>query len=148
MAFEAPAALTLLAAHRELEKLVLTRWQQHHKAHLADVYGMLVHEGQYFDPVLRDIEAFFASSQQRVTGTATVEWFKGSIRVLAASSPFSLFDAGVARYGETNALWDGRDAEGFTRIYGVQAYLAARATATDAVRPSDQHSAAHLLAFS
>ena len=148
VAFEAPAALTLLAAHRELEKLVLTRWQQHHKAHLADVYGMLVHEGQYFDPVLRDIEAFFASSQQRVTGTATVEWFKGAIRVLAASSPFSLFDAGVARYGETNALWDGRDAEGFTRIYGVQAYLAARAAATDAVRPSDQHSAAHLLAFS
>ncbi|MEP0545660.1 MAG: argininosuccinate synthase [Rhodothermales bacterium] len=148
VAFEAPAALTLIAAHRELEKLVLTRWQQHHKAHLADVYGMLVHEGQYFDPVLRDVEAFFASSQQRVTGTVTVEWFKGAVRVLAASSPHSLFDAGVARYGETNALWDGRDAEGFTRIYGVQAYLAARATTADAAPSSDQHSAAHLLAFS
>ena len=150
VAFEAPAALTLLAAHRELDKLVLTRWQQHHKAHLADVYGMLLHEGQYFDPVLRDIEAFLDSNQQRTTGTVTVEWFKGAIRVLAADSPFSLFDAGVARYGETNALWDGRDAEGFTRIYGVQSYLAARAATPDAEadQPGASTSAAQLLAFS
>lgn len=148
VAFEAPAALTLIAAHRELEKLVLTRWQQHHKAHLADVYGMLVHEGQFFDPVLCDVEAFLDSSQQRVTGTATVELFKGALRVLAASSPFSMFDAGVARYGETNALWDGRDAEGFTKIYGVQASLAARAANAEAEQPGAQKSAAQLLAFS
>lgn len=148
VAFEAPAALTLLAAHRELDKLVLTRWQQHHKAHLADVYGMLLHEGQYFDPVLRDIEAFLDSSQQRVTGTVTVEWFKGATRVLAADSPHSLFDAGVARYGETNALWDGRDAEGFTRIYGVQSYLAARAANAETAQPDATESAAQLLAFS
>ncbi len=144
VAFEAPAALTLIAAHRELEKLVLTRWQQHHKAHLADVYGMLVHEGQFFDPALRDIEAFLDSSQQRVTGTVTVELFKGAIRVLGAASPFSLFDAGVARYGEGNTLWDGRDAEGFTRLYGVQAYLAAQ------VAPPTRETLApaHLLAYS
>lgn len=147
VAFEAPAALTLIAAHRELEKLVLTRWQQHHKAHLGDVYGMLLHEGQYFDPVMRDLEAFLDSTQRRVTGSATVELFKGAVRVLAASSPFSLFDAGVARYGETNQLWDGRDAEGFTRIYGVQALLAASADA-EARQPGATKPAAHLLAFS
>ena len=149
--FEAPAALTLLAAHRELEKLVLTRAQQLHKAHLGDLYGALLHEGQYFDPFLRDLEAFLDSSQQRVTGTVTVELFKGAIRVLGASSPFSLFDAGVARYGEQNALWDGRDAEGFARIYGVQPYLVARAAqnaATDQAPPDASVSAAELLAYS
>ncbi len=127
VAFEAPAALTLIAAHRELEKLVLTRAQLVHKAALAETYGALVHEGQFFDPLLRDVEAFLTSSQQRVTGTATVEFFKGALRGLGATSPHSLFDAGVATYGEGATLWDGRDAEGFTRIHGVQALLAARA---------------------
>ena len=127
VAFEAPAALTLIAAHRELEKLVLTRAQLAAKAGLAETYGALVHEGQFFDPLGRDVEAFLASSQARVTGTATVEFFKGALRVLGATSPHSLFDAGVATYGEAATLWDGRDAEGFTRIHGVQALLAARA---------------------
>ena len=135
IAFEAPGALTLLAAHRELEKLVLTQLQLVHKASLGDLYGRLVHEGLFFDPVCRDIEAFLDSSQQRVTGDVTVEWFKGSIRVLGATSPHSLFDAGVARYGEDNALWSGRDAEGFAQIYGLQARLAAR-SAGDAPRTS------------
>ena len=125
--FEAPAALTLIAAHRELEKTVLTQLQLVQKAALGDLYGRLVHEGLYFDPVLRDIEAFLDSSQQRVAGTATVEFYKGAHRVLGVASPHSLFDTGVATYGEGNALWDGRDAEGFTKIYGLQALLAARA---------------------
>lgn len=128
--FEAPAALTLIAAHRELEKLVLTRWQQFQKAQLSDFYGMLLHEGQYFDPVMRDLEAYLDSSQARVTGEVTVELFKGSARVVGASSPHSLFDTAVATYGETNTLWDGRDAAGFTQIAGVQAFLASRAAGT------------------
>ena len=127
IAFEAPAALALIAAHRELEKLVLTKAQLTVKAGLAETYGAHVHEGQFFDPLLRDVEAFLTSSQARVTGTATVEFFKGALRVLGATSPHSLFDAGVATYGEGATLWDGRDAEGFTRIHGVQALLAARA---------------------
>ena len=127
VAFEAPGALTLIAAHRELEKIVLTRAQLTHKAALAETYGQMVHEGHFFDPLLRDVEAFLTSSQQRVTGAAVVEFFKGALRVLGATSPHSLFDAGVATYGEGATLWDGRDAEGFTRIHGVQALLAARA---------------------
>src|SRR5690606_20854811 len=75
--FEAPAALILITAHRELEKLVLTKWQQVQKNHLADFYGLLLHEGQYFDPVMRDIEAFLDSSQEVVSGTVTVRLFKG-----------------------------------------------------------------------
>ena len=124
--FEAPAAAILIAAHRELEKLVLTRWQRYQKDHLADFYGMLLHEGQYFDPVMRDLEAFFDSSQAVVEGTVDVRLFKGSLSVLGCESPHSMFDTGVATYGETNALWDGRDAEGFTRIAPLQAYLALR----------------------
>lgn len=125
--FEAPAPAILITAHRELEKIVLTRWQRFQKDHLSDFYGQLLHEGQYFDPVMRDIEAMIDSSQVHVTGTVRVRLFKGGIQILGCESPASMFDAGVATYGETNELWDGRDAEGFTQIYGVQALLAHRA---------------------
>jgi argininosuccinate synthase len=150
VAFEAPAALTLIAAHRELEKVVLTRAQLVHKAGLGDLYGQLLHEGHYFDPVMRDIEAFLDSSQSRVSGTVTCELFKGALRVLGVTSPHSLFDAGVARYGESNALWDGRDAEGFARLHGVQSLLAARAANTHAGdgQPAATTSASELLAYS
>ncbi|MEM1115176.1 MAG: argininosuccinate synthase [Bacteroidota bacterium] len=129
IAFEAPAALTLIAAHRELEKLVLTQLQLIQKGHLGDLYGRLVHEGLFFDPVCRDLEAFLDSTQRRMTGDVTVAWFKGAIRIVGATAPHSLFDTGVATYGEDNALWSGRDAEGFAQIYGLQARLAARAGA-------------------
>ncbi|MEZ4700374.1 MAG: argininosuccinate synthase [Rhodothermales bacterium] len=122
--FEAPAALILIEAHRELEKIVLTRWQRFQKDHLSDFYGMLLHEGQYFDPVMRDIEAFIDSSQQVVSGTASCRLFKGHVSTLGCASPYSMFDLKVASYGETNTLWNARDASGFTQIYGIQAMLA------------------------
>ena len=125
--FEAPAPLILITAHRELEKIVLTKWQRYQKDQLGEFYGMLLHEAQYFDPVMRDIEAFLDSSQQVVAGTVTVRLFKGTLSVLGCDSPFSMFDTGVATYGEANALWDGRDARGFSRMAGVQALLAAQA---------------------
>lgn len=125
--FEAPAPAILITAHRELEKIVLTRWQRFQKDHLADFYGQLLHEGQHFDPVMRDIEAFLDSSQEPVTGTVRLRLYKGNVQVLGCDSPSSMFNAGVATYGETNELWDGRDAQGFAQIYGVQALLAHRA---------------------
>jgi argininosuccinate synthase len=125
--FEAPAAKILIAAHRELEKLVLTKWQRYQKDHLADFYGTLLHEGQHFDPVMRDIEAFLDSSQEVVTGPVDVELFKGRARVLGCDSPFSMMDAGSADYGETHHAWDGRDAEGFAKITGLQPTLAGKA---------------------
>jgi len=139
--FEAPAALILITAHRELEKIVLTRWQRYQKDHLADFYGMLLHEGQYFDPVMRDIEAFLDSSQQTVTGTVRVRLFKGHLDVLGCDSPYSLFNSKIATYGEQNRLWDGRDAQGFTRIYGVQALLAARARQSASTYETNQTAA-------
>lgn len=127
IAFEAPAAHVLITAHRELEKIVLGKWQRFQKDHLADFYGMLLHEGQHFDPVMRDIEAFLDSSQQVVTGRTRVRLFKGKVSVLGCESPFSMFDTSVATYGETNTLWDGRDAQGFARIMAVHALIADRA---------------------
>lgn len=138
VAFEAPAATVLIAAHRELEKLVLTRWQQFQKTQMADFYGMLLHEGQYFDPVMRDIEAFLDSSQEIVEGSVTVRLAQGGVYVDGCNSPYSLFNSSVATYGETNALWNGRDAEGFSRIYGLQGTLANR------VKTPTPSSTAHL----
>ncbi len=129
VAFEAPAPLVLITAHRELEKIVLTQWQQFQKNHLADFYGQMLHGALYFDPVMRDIEAFLDASQAVVSGAVQVRLFKGQVSVRGCDSPFSMFDAGVATYGETNRLWDARDARGFTQIYGLQAYLAHRARA-------------------
>ena len=125
--FEAPAAQTLITAHRELEKVVLSKWQQVQKDELGSFYGRLLHEGQYFDPVMRDVEAFLDNSQDVAAGDVTVKLFKGSIRVQGVESPHSMFDAGTATYGEENALWDGRDAEGFTTLAAVPSLLAKKA---------------------
>ncbi len=124
VAFEAPAAEILINAHRELEKIVLGKWQRFQKDRLSDFYGLLLHEGQYLDPVMADIRAMIDSSQKRVTGTVDIELYRGNLRVLGCQSPFSMFDAGIATYGEKHTLWDGRDAKGFSRIVGVQSLLA------------------------
>lgn len=124
IAFEAPAPTILLEAHVVLEKTVLTKHQRQLKRSLAEAYGSLLHEAQFLDPVMRDIEAYFLSSQSRVTGSATVRLFKGNAVCVACSSPHSMFRTDLARYGETNALWSGRDAEGFGRIASVAALLA------------------------
>ena len=127
VAFEAPAAAILLDTHRELEKLVLTRWQQAQKDQLASFYGMMLHEGQYFDPVMRDVEAFLQSSQRRVTGEVRLRLQQGRVEVLGVRSPWSLLDEAAGRYGEENALWSNSDARGFSAVYGLQGVLAERA---------------------
>jgi argininosuccinate synthase len=125
--FEAGPALVLIAAHRELEKLVLTRWQGFWKDQLGRFYGDRLHEGQYFDPVLRDIEALLTSSQQRVTGETRVRLAAGRFFVTGTRSPFSLMDPAVATYGEENRLWTAEEAAAFGRISAIPSYLAARA---------------------
>ena len=127
IAFEAPAAQVILHAHRELEKLVLTKWQQIVKDQVAQLYGLFLHEGRYLDPALRDIEALFDSSQGHVSGDVVVRLHRGHHQAIAVSSPYSLLDASKAAYGEETGLWDGRDAEGFARIAAIQSMLAHRA---------------------
>ncbi|MFW6139501.1 MAG: argininosuccinate synthase [Spirochaetota bacterium] len=121
--FEAPAPLMLICAHRELEKLVLSKHQRFWKDHLGQVYGDMLHEGQYFDPVMRDIEALIDSSQAVVTGSAKLVLSDGGFLVSGVKSPHSLMRTDMAVYGEHQKLWDYRDAEGFSRIYGVPSKL-------------------------
>lgn len=127
IAFEAPAAAVILAAHRELEKLVLTAGQRFWKDHLGEVYGQLVHEARSLDPLARDIEAMLASSQARVQGDVRVHLRQGAVQITGVRSPFSMMDVQATAYGEHTALWSGADARGFARIHGVPAFLAARA---------------------
>jgi argininosuccinate synthase len=127
--FEAGAALVLVAAHRELEKLVLTKWQTFWKDHLARFYGDRLHEGHYFDPALRDIEALITSSQQRVTGETRVRLAPGRFMVTGTRSPYSLMDRSVATYGEENRLWTGDEARAFARIGAIPSLLAAKVAA-------------------
>jgi argininosuccinate synthase len=125
--FEAGAALLLIGAHRELEKLVLTRWQTFWKDQLGRFYGDRLHEGQYFDPALRDIEALITSSQARVTGETRVRLAPGRFQVVGTRSPHSMMDTSVATYGEENRLWTGDEARAFARVSAVPSLLAARA---------------------
>ncbi|MBL8878269.1 MAG: argininosuccinate synthase [Phycisphaerales bacterium] len=127
VAFEAPAPVTLLSAHRELEKLVLSRNQQFWKQTLGDLYGQFVHEARFFDPLMRDIEAFLISSQRRVTGDVWVRLHQGMATVLGATSEYSLMNSELALYGEASRLWTSTDAAGFSKLYGVHDELLARA---------------------
>lgn len=127
IAFEAPAAAILLDAHRELEKLVLTRLQLQQREQLGALYGALLHEGQHFDPVMRDLEAFLDSNQRRVSGDVKVHLEQGRVEIRGVRSPYSLVDEAAGRYGEDNGLWSPADARGFSAVYGLQGVLAARA---------------------
>ncbi len=129
VAFQAGAALLLIAAHRELEKLVLTAWQRFWKDHVSDFWGKLLHEAQAFDPVMRDIKAMIDSSQERVTGDVRVRLAPGRFHVTGVRSPHSMMRTDAGMYGEKARLWDGRDAEGFGRILGIPGLLAHRAGA-------------------
>ncbi|MBP6668521.1 MAG: argininosuccinate synthase, partial [Gemmatimonadales bacterium] len=113
-------------AHRELEKLVLTKWQAFWKDQLARFYGDRLHEGHYFDPALRDIEALLTSSQQRVSGETRVRLAPGRFQVVGTRSPFSMMDRSVATYGEENRLWTGAEAQAFSRVSAIPELLAER----------------------
>ena len=127
VAFEAPAAAILLTCHRELEKLTLTALQQRVKEQLSLTYGDLVHEGKQLDPVCRDIEALFASSQERVTGSVRCQLGTGNVFVIGVESPHSLMAASRGKYGESPGEWTPADALGFSRILSLPGILHTRA---------------------
>lgn len=124
IAFTAPAILILISAHKELEKLVQTKWQSFWKETLGDFYGSFLHEALYFDPVMRDLEALINSSQENVIGDVEVSLFKGNIIIKGCRSKYSLLDSNIATYGEENAFWNSRDVVGFSKIYALQGMLA------------------------
>ena len=118
--FEAPAALIIIKAHHLLEKHTLSKWQLQHKDNLANFYGMHLHEGQYLDPMMRDIEAFFESSQKRVTGDVSVVLKPYHFTLEGISSSYDLMKSEFGSYGEMNTSWTADDAKGFIKISANQ----------------------------
>ena len=127
VAFEAPAAITLITAHRELEKLVLSAQQARVKDTLASVYGDLVHEGKQLDLVCTDIEAFLISSQQRVSGLVKFSLKPGNLFIDGVTSDYSLLAATKGVYGESAGEWSAADALGHARILSLSGSLQTRA---------------------
>ncbi|MEL6122566.1 MAG: argininosuccinate synthase domain-containing protein [Bacteroidota bacterium] len=115
--FEAAAALILIKAHELLEKHTLSKWQIHWKKQLADWYGMFLHEGKYFDPVMRNIEGFLTDSQDTVSGEVYVRLHPYRFELIGIDSPHDLMNSAFGQYGEVNEAWTGEDAKGFTKIY-------------------------------
>ncbi len=118
--FEAAAPMVILKAHHALEKHVLTKWQLNLKDQLAQFYGNWLHEGQIMDPAMRDIEAFFESSQQHVTGDVFVELMPYRFMVTGIESAYDLMSNRFGSYGEMNTGWTGEDVRGFSKIFGNQ----------------------------
>jgi argininosuccinate synthase len=121
--FEAAAPMVVIKSHHALEKHVLTKWQLSWKDQLAQFYGNWLHEGQYLDPVMRDIEAFLTNTQQQVTGDVHVQLFPYRFQVLGIESPFDLMSSKFGKYGEMNLGWSGDDVKGFSKIFGNQTMI-------------------------
>ena len=128
VAFEAPAAITLITAHRELEKLVLSAQQARVKDQVASLYGDLVHEGKQLDLVCADMEAMLTSSQRRVTGTVSFTLRPGSLFIDGIDSPHSLLAATKGVYGEAAGEWTPSDTLGYARILSLPGRLQTRAS--------------------
>ncbi|MBU0586088.1 argininosuccinate synthase [Candidatus Micrarchaeota archaeon] len=124
VAFEAPAPWIIIAAHKELEKLVLSKKQIFWKDHLGNVLGELLHEAQWYDPAVKDIKAMIDSSQESVTGIVRVKLFKGNIQVQGCKGPYSMMNPALASYGEGTKIWNGKDAEGFCKVFPVSQMIA------------------------
>ncbi|MFC2081313.1 argininosuccinate synthase [Bacteroidota bacterium] len=121
--FEAAAPAIIIRAHQELEKHTLGKWQSYWKDQLSEWYGMMLHEGQYLDPVMRNIEKFLEDSQKFVTGKVFITLQPYTFEVTGVESENDLMKASGATYGETHEDWSGEDVKGFTKILGNSARL-------------------------
>ena len=118
--FEAAAPILIINAHKMLEKHTLTKWQQYWKDQIGTWYGMFLHEAQYLEPVMRDMEKFLESSQQNVTGTVELTLRPLGYTLVGVDSPFDLMKTDFGEYGEVNKAWSADDVKGFTKILGNQ----------------------------
>lgn len=121
--FEAAAPVVILKAHHLLEKHTLTKWQQHWKEQLANWYGMLLHEGQFLDPVMRDIEVFLENTQRNVTGEVIIKLLPYRFELVGIRSDKDLMASEFGQYGEMNNGWTGEDVKGFTKILANQSKI-------------------------
>ncbi len=114
--FEAAAPMLIIGAHRFLEKYTLSKWQQYWKDQVANWYGMFLHESQYLEPVMPDIEAMLESSQRHVNGVVTLELRPHSFQTVGCDSPDDLVKNKLGEYGETAKAWSSEDAKGFIKV--------------------------------
>ncbi len=114
--FEAAAPMLIIGAHKFLEKFTLSKWQQYWKDQVANWYGMFLHESQYLEPVMRDIEAMLESSQRNVSGTVTLELRPYSFSTVGVDSPNDLVKSKLGEYGETQKGWTSEEAKGFIKL--------------------------------
>lgn len=114
--FEAPASLIIIKAHHLLEKHTLTKWQQYQKEQQGNFYGMLLHEGNYLDEVMRNIEAFLTDTQKNVSGDVFVSLHPYRFELNGISSKQDLMNASFGSYGEMNKGWSADEAKGFIKI--------------------------------
>jgi argininosuccinate synthase len=133
--YEAPAALLLHAAHREMEGLVTPKDLQRLKQRLSQEYADIVYNGLWFSQTRTAIDAFMQSIQRKVSGTIRLKLFKGDCRVVGRKSPFALYDQGLATYEEGNTF-DHTAAEGFIKIWGLPVETAAKSARRQAAPAS------------
>ena len=114
--FEAAGPILIIAAHKMLEKHTLTKWQQYWKDQIGTWYGMFLHESQYLDPVMREMEAYLETSQRNVSGTVEIILRPLSYTLVGVDTPFDLMKTDFGEYGEVNKAWSADDVKGFTRI--------------------------------
>ena len=114
--FEAAAPMLIIGAHKFLEKFTLSKWQQYWKDQVANWYGMFLHESQYLEPVMRDVEAMLDSSQRNVTGTVTLELRPYGFSTIGVDSPADLVKNKLGEYGEGAKGWTSEEAKGFIKV--------------------------------
>lgn len=123
--YECPAATIILEAHKELERLTLTREENLFKEIVDSKWAQLVYFGQWLEPLKKDLDAFIDKSQDMVSGNVRLKLFKGKVTVVGRSSENSLYDLGLATYDKKD-LFDHKMAEGFLRLWGLQSEIAGR----------------------
>jgi argininosuccinate synthase len=122
--YECPAAVTLLEAHRDLEKLVLTRHELSFKAQVEREWAWLVYSGLWLEPLRVALDRFIDATQHRVTGNVRLKLYKGGLRVVGRSSDYSIYRYDLSTYNQSSTF-DQRNAVGFIELWGLQSRVAA-----------------------
>jgi argininosuccinate synthase len=121
--YEAPAAIAIIEAHKDLEKLVLTSHQLRFKRYVEQQWSMLAYSGLWLEPLKEDLDRFIDSTQRYVSGKVTLKMYKGVLRVVSRSSNYSLYDEGLSTYGK-GSTFDQSLARGFVDLWGLQSIVA------------------------
>ena len=129
--YEVPAATIILAAHKDLEKLVSTIHQNNFKPSLDNQWAYLCYAGLWYEPLRADLEAYMVAANEYVTGEVSVRLYKGSAMVVARSSPFALYDKSLAGFGESGGEFSQLASPGFIELFSLQTRMAQRVRNAD-----------------